>query len=85
VSARQRRGGSAFTLLEVMVAIAILAVSLTAIFSSEAGAIKMAHRARKMGMATLLPLHAHQDAERERDGIAQEQIGLGHVEHVSKI
>ena len=43
-----------FTLLEVMVAIAILALALSAIFSSEAGAIKMAHRARKMGMATLV-------------------------------
>jgi general secretion pathway protein I len=52
----QRNGASreGFTLLEVMVAIAILALSLTAIFSSEAGAIKMAHRSRKMGMATLL-------------------------------
>jgi general secretion pathway protein I len=37
-----------------MVAVAILALSLTAIFSSEAGAIKMAARARKMGAATLL-------------------------------
>jgi len=44
----------AFTLLEVMVAVAILALSLTAIFSSEAGAIKMAHRSRKMGQAALL-------------------------------
>lgn len=43
-----------FTLLEVMVAIAILALALSAIFSSEAGAIKMAQRARKMGMATLV-------------------------------
>lgn len=47
-----RRGG--FTLLEVAVAIAILAVALTAIFSSEAGAIKVAHRARNTGVATLL-------------------------------
>lgn len=45
---------SGFTLLEVMVAVAILAVSLTAIFSSEAGAVKMAHRSRKMGLAALL-------------------------------
>jgi general secretion pathway protein I len=43
-----------FTLLEVMVAVAILALALTAIFASEAGAIKMAHRSRKMGLATLL-------------------------------
>jgi general secretion pathway protein I len=41
-------------LLEVMVAVAILALSLTAIFSSEAGAVKMAHRSRKMGLAALL-------------------------------
>ena len=39
--ARATRAG--FTLLEVMVAVAILALSLTAIFASEAGAIKMAH------------------------------------------
>jgi general secretion pathway protein I len=48
------RMAAGFTLLEVMVAVAILALSLTAIFSSEAGAIKMAARARKMGAATLL-------------------------------
>lgn len=45
---------SGFTLLEVMVAIAILALALSAIFSSEAGAIKIATRSRKMGVATLL-------------------------------
>jgi general secretion pathway protein I len=49
-----RRGSAGFTLIEVMVAIAILALSLSAIFASEAGAIKMAHRSRKMGIATLL-------------------------------
>ncbi|MDD9945453.1 MAG: prepilin-type N-terminal cleavage/methylation domain-containing protein [Myxococcales bacterium] len=43
-----------FTLLEVMVAVAILGLSLTAIFSSEAGAIRMATRSGKMGMAALL-------------------------------
>lgn len=43
-----------FTLLEVAVAVAILALSLTAIFSSEAGAIKAGYRARHMGLATLL-------------------------------
>ncbi len=49
-----KRGRQGFTLLEVMVAVAILALALTAIFSSEAGAVKMATRARKMGLATLL-------------------------------
>ncbi|MFW6067509.1 MAG: prepilin-type N-terminal cleavage/methylation domain-containing protein [Myxococcota bacterium] len=43
-----------FTLLEVAVAVAILALALTAIFSSEAGAIKVGHRARETGVATLL-------------------------------
>jgi general secretion pathway protein I len=48
------RGTSAFTLMEVMMAITILAMCLTAIFSSEGGAVRMAHRARRMGAATLL-------------------------------
>lgn len=43
-----------FTLLEVMIAIAILGISLAAIFSSEAGAIKTATRARHTNAATLL-------------------------------
>jgi len=43
-----------FTLIEVMVAIAILGIAMTAIFVSEAGAIKVAHRARKVTVATLL-------------------------------
>lgn len=47
-----RRPG--FTLLEVMVAIALLGLSLTAIFSSQAGAIKTAHRARKLQTGSLL-------------------------------
>jgi general secretion pathway protein I len=47
----RRRG---FTLLEVMVAVAILAMAFTAIFASEAGAIKAGYRARHMGVATLL-------------------------------
>lgn len=47
-----RREG--FTLLEVMVAVAILALSLTAIFSSEAGSVRMAHKSRKMGLGALL-------------------------------
>lgn len=44
----------AFTLLEVMVAVTILAVSLASIFSSEAGAIRVAGRARHMTTASLL-------------------------------
>jgi general secretion pathway protein I len=43
-----------FTLLEVMLAVAIMAISLAAVFSAEAGSVKMAHRARKLSFATLL-------------------------------
>jgi len=60
-----RRG---FTLLEVMVAVAIMALCLTAIFSSEAGAIKMAARARKTGVAALLA--------RCKMGEVEEQIAI---------
>ena len=45
---------SGFTLLEVMVAVAILGITLVSIFSSEAGAIRMAGRARLLTAATLL-------------------------------
>jgi general secretion pathway protein I len=46
-----RRG---FTLLEVMIAIAILGLSLTAIFSSEVGAANVAQRARRQNIAATL-------------------------------
>jgi len=45
---------AAFTLLEVMMAIAILSMCLTAIFSSEGGAVRMSARSRRLGVATLL-------------------------------
>lgn len=51
MSARARSG---FTLLEVMVAVAILALALTAIFSSEVGALRVGNRARRTNVATLL-------------------------------
>jgi general secretion pathway protein I len=44
----------AFTLLEVMIAIAILGLSLTAIFSSEVGAANVAARARRQNIAATL-------------------------------
>lgn len=43
-----------FTLLEVMVAVAILALALTAVFSSQAGAMKVAQRARRLTVASVL-------------------------------
>jgi general secretion pathway protein I len=46
-----RRG---FTLLEVMIAVAILGLSLTAIFSSEVGAANVAARARRQNVAVTL-------------------------------
>ena len=43
-----------FTLLEVMIAVAILGLSLTAIFSSEVGAANVAQRARRQNIAATL-------------------------------
>lgn len=43
-----------FTLLEVMIAVAILGLSLTAIFSSEVGAAHVAQRARRQNTAATL-------------------------------
>ena len=43
-----------FTLLEVMIAIAILGLALTAIFSSEVGAANVAARARRQNVAVSL-------------------------------
>lgn len=48
---RVRRG---FTLLEVIVAVAILGLALTAIFASESGSLRTAARARHTQIATLL-------------------------------
>lgn len=51
MTVRARQG---FSLLEVLIAMAILAVALTALFSSQAGAVNMAYRARRIGLATQL-------------------------------
>ncbi len=48
---RRKQG---FTLLEVAISVAILAVALTAIFSSEITAMRIASRARKYTVATML-------------------------------
>lgn len=44
----------AFTLLEVMVAVAILGIALTAIFASQTGAVRAGQRARATSYATIL-------------------------------
>ncbi|MCB9599398.1 MAG: prepilin-type N-terminal cleavage/methylation domain-containing protein [Sandaracinus sp.] len=49
---RDRRAG--FTLMEVMVAVGILALGLTAIFSSQGQAIKVGTRAQHMNIAALM-------------------------------
>jgi general secretion pathway protein I len=51
---RSRPGLAGFTLLEVMVAVTILGLSLAAIFSSQAGAVKVANRARRTSVATVM-------------------------------
>jgi general secretion pathway protein I len=52
MTTRSRAEG--FTLLEVMIAVAILSIGLVAIFSSEVGAMNIGNRARRTDMATLL-------------------------------
>lgn len=49
-----RRKRDAFTLLEVIVAVGILGISLTAIFASESGALRTSARANHYHVATLL-------------------------------
>lgn len=70
-------GPQGFSLLEVLIAMAILAVALTALFSSEAGAVKMAYRARRIGIATQLA--------RCKMGEIEEQIALEGLPAVSDV
>jgi len=65
-----RRAARGFTLLEVMVAMAILALSLTAAFEVVGGAMQNHLRARKLELATLLARGklAEVEAKFEEDG-----------------
>lgn len=55
MSARRRSSAShGFTLMEVMVAVGILALGLTAIFSSQGQAIRVGTRAQHMNVAALM-------------------------------
>ncbi len=60
-----RRAG--FTLMEVMIAVLILGLGLSSLFSSQAGAIRIAQRARTTTVATLLA--------RCKMGEVEEEIG----------
>jgi len=67
-----------FTLLEVLVSVAILALALTAIFASEVGSIKVAHRARMTTTASLLARCKMGEIEEHiaREGVpAIEEVG----------
>lgn len=74
MTVRARHG---FSLLEVLIAMAILAVALTALFSSEAGAVNMAYRARRIGLATQLA--------RCKMGEIEEQVALEGLPAVSDV
>ncbi len=63
ISARSNRSG--FTLLEVVVAIGILAISLVAIFEMQGGNIETAMRTRDITVATLLARSKMIDIEQE--------------------
>jgi general secretion pathway protein I len=49
-----RAARAGFTLIEVMIAVVIMAIGLSSLFASEAGAIRVAQRARTTTVATLL-------------------------------
>ena len=66
--------GQGFTLLEVMVALAILAITLVIIFSQQATSISVGNEARVITKATLLA------QERMTDLIAQERLPIGEEE-----
>ncbi len=71
---KRKRG---FSLLEVLIAMAILSIALVALFSSEAGAVKMAYRARRIGVATQLA--------RCKMGEIEEQVALEGLPAVSDV
>jgi general secretion pathway protein I len=66
--------GQGFTLLEVMVALAILAITLVVIFSQQAAGIKAGNEARVITKATLLA------QERMTELIAQKRLPIGEEE-----
>jgi len=66
--------GRGFTLLEVMVALAVLSLTLVVIFSQQAASINRGNEARIITKATLLA------QERMTDLIAQDQLRTGEDE-----
>jgi general secretion pathway protein I len=70
---RARRG---FTLLEVMVAVAILGLGLTAIFAAQAGALAAVSNARNLSQATGLARckMSEVEADMTKNGLAQDDL-----------
>ena len=67
MSARGSQSARGFTLLEVMVAMAILAISLVALSEINAGAIAMHSYAKKLNVATMLARRKMLDIETQLD------------------
>lgn len=63
-----------FTLLEVLIAIAIMLVAFTAIFMVESGSIKATERAREMNTVSMLAKNAMIEAEFDYEGKGFDEV-----------
>ena len=70
---RNRRDRKGFTLLEVMIAMAILAISLVAVFRSQSQSVSMAGEARFLTTASLLA----QGKMAEMEGMRPQELTNG--------
>lgn len=70
---RRRRHRAGFTLMEVLIAFAILAVSLSILIGTQANSVQMNDRANRMAVAAMLARGKMYDLESEllRDGFSQ--------------
>ncbi len=75
-SFRERLSARGFTLLEVMVAVAILGLGLTAIFAAQAGALASVSNARNLSQATGLARckMSEIEADMQKNGLAQDDL-----------
>lgn len=67
-------GRSGFTLLEVMIAMAIMAVGMAAIISVEHGSLEASMRARELNAVSMLAKNMMLDAEAEFEGKPFSQV-----------